>query len=278
MNLRCSNCKRDVNRHTRGRCPACHAFLCRTGRERPYRGDGRRERCLDRSKGCPLIIENPSCVRCRHGMRRAGYKNGRPYFRCYGCGARALAYGRRRISRPYQQVASCWQCRRGLVTAGNRNQYLLCPVCRELIAREGVKAPRRQRAHLASCVGCRRPMHNHTQQRDGAPYFYCSRCKWAAYAYCRRQPVVAETRLLAFVESWVPRDMHREIREEVVTDIVLALLKRRRAGNGYGLSTSGLGPNVVRSYIKAAWRRRGYQHKQISIHDGEFPLSERLAG
>jgi len=120
-------------------------------------------------------------------------------------------------------------------------------------------------------------MHNYTKS-SGSAYFYCLRCKWAAYAHCRRQPAISEARLLAFVESQVPRDMHREVREEVVADILLALLKPRRAKNGYGLFTSKMSPEVVRRFIKEAWKRRGYLHKQISIHEGEFPLSERLVG
>ena len=267
-----------MDRLTRGRCPACNAFLSRTGRERPYRRDGRIERYDERNAKLPPTTTNPLCVRCRSEMRRSGYKHGRPYFRCTGCRARAIASGPRRFSKPPQHLGCCADCRRGLVINGNRCQYLFCPRCKVLTAREGVKAPRTARAHLASCVECRRPMHNHMQHRDGSRYYYCRHCGWAAYAHCTRAPGVPEQRLLAFVESYVPRDMHREIREEVVADILLALLKPRRAKNGYGLSTGKMSPEVVRKFIRAAWRRRDHEFKQISIHEGEWPLIERLVG
>lgn len=272
MAARCVNCKQKVSRRTRGRCGACTTYFSRTGKERPYRGDGRRARALTQTP----CTENPHCVRCRSKMRRAGYKHSRPYFRCYGCGARALASGPRRLISPPEILAGCVACHRNLVISGRSREYLRCLGCDYHVRREGVIQERQPRQHRASCAQCRRPMLN--GQSRGIRSFYCRRCQWAAQAHCTRQPSVRDGRLAAFVESYVPATLPREIRDEVVAEILIALLKSRRAGGGYGLRSVHMSTEVVREFIQAAWRRRHHEHKQISIFDGEFPLSERLVG
>jgi hypothetical protein len=119
---------------------------------------------------------------------------------------------------------------------------------------------------------------NNQHAGKGGMSFYCPRCKWAAQAHCTRQPSVRDARLLAFVESYVPTALPREIREEVVAELTIALLKVRRAGGGYGLTTVQMSPQVVREFVQEAWRRRHHEHKQVSIFDGELPLAERLVG
>lgn len=222
------------------------------------------------------LDDNPYCVRCRRRMKRAGREKGRGCFRCGGCGARAIYGPRRRLVTPPRHFASCVHCHRALVLAGGGREYLRCPSCGFLVRFEGrVKTYAPQR-HLASCVGCRGRM---TQTGRGPGRgFYCTRCRWAAQATYSHRPPVTDRQLAAYVGAFVSRDLPREIREEVCLEILLAILKTRRAKNGYGLTPARLTREVVRRFVQEAWRRRHYQHKQISIHDGEFPLSERLAG
>lgn len=255
---RCWSCRYDLQVRARGKVRAVRAI-----KRKPNR------------KAC-VLSRNPVCLKCRIRMKSAGTEKNRRCFRCGECGCRA-SYGiRKRTIAPAEHVASCFGCRRVLVTGGNARQYLRCLDCNYLVKREGVKEGRQQRGHMASCVGCRRPMWNN---RDGQPFFYCPRCHWAASARCGRQPIVSDERLPAFVQTFVPRDLPQEIRQEVETEILLALLKTRRAGNGYGLTPKRMNAEIVRRFIKKAWRSRDYQYKHVPLDDGgEYPLIERLPG
>lgn len=252
-------------------CRNCGAWYARRRLSRaPFSPEVKRQKIP--KKPCRDLSKNPYCVICRVRMKSAGSEKGRRTFRCGSCGSRAIFGTGIRSTKPAEHVASCLNCHRNLVTAGKSRQYLRCLDCGYLVKREGVKEARRPRQHLASCVGCRQPFIN------SPTFFYCPRCHWAASVSCKRQRPLSDECLPAFVSAYVPRDLPREIREEVEVEIVLALLKTRRAGNGYGLTTKRMSPDVVQQFVKKAWRNRRYQHWELSIDDSEHSLAERFAG
>ena len=224
-----------------------------------------------------IAAERPFCVRCRSKMKKAGRENGRRYFKCGRCGARALNESKRRPSAPVEHVASCAACRRALVTGGNSRQYLRCLNCKMLVARTGQSRTYARWQHLASCVTCKGSMTG--QSCKGALIaFYCTRCKIGARREYKRGAPVLDRQLFPFIESLVPKDVPPEVRQEACSDILLALLKTRRAKNGHGLMPAQLTREKVRSFVQLARRRLDYRFRQISIDEGEFPLTERLVG
>ncbi len=265
--LRCRNCGEWYARTRTKRRPA-HIS---PDSQRPKRTKCRKLKSNSHSHR--ILSRNPHCIKCRSRMRKAGTEKGRKVFRCPECRVRA-AYGTgRRTSRPAEHVASCIQCRRSLVTGGSSRQYLRCIMCRYLVRREGVKEARQPREHLASCVGCKRPMTNSGYR--GRPFFYCARCHWAASAHCSHQPQINDDRLPAFVQAYVPRDLPWEIRNEVETEILLAILKTRRAKNGHGLTPKRMSREIVVRFVKKAWRGRDYQYKHVSL-DAPIAGTDRL--
>jgi len=227
-------------------------------------------------KRIAIVSRNPCCLRCRSSMRRAGTHKNMKVFRCKECGCRATYGPRKRTVRVAEFVASCLACRRNLVTGGNSRKYLRCVSCGYLVKREGIKEGRVARQYLASCVSCRRPM-TRSGYRDRV-FFYCSRCHSAASAHCIRPPQLYDARLPQFVSAFVPRTLPSDIRQEVETEILLAILKTRRAGNGYGLTPKRLNSEVVQRFVKQAWRGHRYQHWEVSLDDSEHSLAERFAG
>ncbi|HEX8177820.1 MAG TPA: hypothetical protein VF543_22215 [Pyrinomonadaceae bacterium] len=63
-----------------------------------------------------------------------------------------------------------------------------------------------------------------------------------------------------------------------MSDIALAILRTRHTQNGYRLTPRQIDTKRVRRFIQDARRRIYRRFYEVSIHDGEFPLSERLAG
>lgn len=234
---------------------------------------------VQRSKQLQLVrgVDNPYCVRCRSKMRKAGIKKGRRYFRCYGCGQRALNESQRRYVTPAEHVASCARCRRALVTAGNKREYLRCITCKYLVARVGVTGIYTPQQHRASCVTCCGRM-TRRSNRGRLLGFYCPRCKQSVQHAYQRSVVFSTEDLPALIETYVPKELWGPIRAEVCADILIALLKTRRAKNGYGLKVRELSPEVVRRYVKSTWRNQPGRLRHISLDEGEFPYRERLVG
>lgn len=198
------------------------------------------------------------------------------YFRCRKCKTRVLNAKHRFIEQA-QHLADCLKCHRALVKTGSRRPYLRCVNCKTCIARKGQSKIIKKTAHLASCVECKSRMCiNRTRGR--AHFFYCVKCKISTNRTFTKPVRFNEQHLLPLIDAWLPKSLYGELRDEVRADILLALLKTRRAKGGYGFNTTKLNSQAVNQFVRKARKRLGYDHKQVSLFAGEYPLIEQLHG
>jgi hypothetical protein len=180
--------------------------------------------------------------------------------------------GTRRPSTPPQHVASCVFCRRALCTAGKNRKYLRCRICKYNVRREGIIKNYVMNEHLADCLGCRHRM-SIQRNKENIISFYCEHCKLAVRHFYRRIPPVLDKELYNLIEAVVPKNLYWEIREAVCTDVLIAVLKTRRAKNGYGLMPNELrfNPEKIQPIIKKVSKFHNEKYKNYSL---DHPLTE----
>ena len=171
-----------------------------------------------------------------------------------------------KIQRPTEHLADCMSCKKPLIYAGNKRQYLRCRECKYLVLIQGVIKSHVRYGPLASCLACRKRMHH--RGGDTRPQVVCAHCGASAMrAYATPPPVTARYRE-RFIETLIPLGFGPYLRHEVFVDLMILVIETRRARR--------VTKQQVKQVISDAKRRMVFGRENVSIYEGAYPLIERL--